>query len=203
MIPILLYKALTLGGPTKSDHSILFTCFCLFLTQYCAHDYQIKYTVSSRRPKESGFKYHGQRSFSGCHETGIYHDVAISSDVDQIIITLTKLWRHVALNELEFYIGQDDPSSLVSSNLQQDASRTWIRFDSPVTQYFELDVLEIRGKAHVGVQNDKGDVQLEVAEYKGDFTGVLHIGKGQTVNFTLNNNSLLPFSVNAYQVIIK
>lgn len=106
----------------------------------------------------------------------------------------------MSLNELEFYIGQDDPSSLVSSNVKQDSSRSWIIFDSVVTSYFELDVLELRGKAHLGIQNNQGGVQLVVSEYKGDFTGLLHIGKSQAVNFTQSNNSLIPFSANAYQV---
>jgi len=106
----------------------------------------------------------------------------------------------MSLNELELYIGQDDPSQLVSSNLQQDSSRSWIIFDNAVTSYFELDVLEIRGKAHLGVQNNRGGVQFVVAEYKGDFSGILHIGKEQAVNFSLSNISLVPFSVNALQV---
>lgn len=84
--------------------------------------------------------------------------------------------------------------------MKQDASRTWIKFDSPVTSYFELDVLDIRGMAHLGVQNERGDVKLVVGEYKGDFTGVLHVGKRQSANFSLNDNSLIPFSIRAYQV---
>ena len=96
------------------------------------------YTVESRLAG-LGYINRGQQSFSGCHDTGFYHDVKISSDVIQIVITLTKLEKDIGLRELEFYIGRDDPSFLSSSNLKQDASRTWLVVNDPMTSYFEID----------------------------------------------------------------
>lgn len=115
-------------------------------------------------------------------------------------MTLIRLETHIALDLLEIYIGQDDPSNFVGSNLKQDASRTWLVFDDVNPSYFEIDSLDIRGRAHLGVQNDRAKVSLLVKEYKGDSSGRFHIGRGQSVNFTLSSSSVIPFSLHAYQV---
>jgi hypothetical protein len=130
----------------------------------------------------------------------VYHDIKVADSVTQLVLTITRLETHIALSSMEIYIGQDDPSRFVSSNLKQDASRTWLVFNGLKTTFFEIDTLDIRGKAHLGVQNDNADVSLLVRQYKGDFSGTFHVGRSQSVNFTLTNNSVIPFSLRAYQV---
>lgn len=118
----------------------------------------------------------------------------------QFTLTLRKLGTYITLGELELYIGQDNPRPLKSNNLLQDGPRTWLVMDELQPVFYDIDVLDVRGHAHLAIQNEASDVSLSVQEYKGDFTGTLHIGSKQYLNISANNNSVIPFTIRAYQV---
>ena len=100
---------------------------------------------------------------------------------------------------MKVFVGQDHPV-FEGDPLRQDSSRTWLVFKETGLTHFELDVLDIREHAHLAVQNDGLDINLTANEYKGDFTGSLHVGKGQFVNLGVINNSVMPFSLLNYKV---
>ena len=97
------------------------------------------------------------------------------------------------------FIGQAEPE-FSGELLGQDSSRTWLVFKDTATTHFKLDVLDIRGYAHLALQNDGTNITLTANEYKGDFTGTLHIGKGQSVDVAASNNSVVPFNLRTYKV---
>lgn len=73
-------------------------------------------------------------------------------------------------------------------------------FNDPRLTTFEVDELDIRGHAHLGVQNKAGSVELLVNEYKGDFTATLQVGGAQSVFLNASANSVIPFTLRTYQV---
>lgn len=75
-------------------------------------------------------------------------------------------------------------------------------FNDPGLTTFEVDELDIRGHAHLGIQNKVGSVELLVNEYKGDFTATLQVGGAQSVLLNASANSVIPFSLRTYQVIV-
>lgn len=141
----------------------------------------------------------GSRSFSGCYDTSVYNDVFVEDMISEFVVTLTRLESHVALSEIKVFVGRET-SSFHAANLEQDSSRTWLVFDDPGLTTFEVDELDIRGNAHLAIQNKAGSVEFRVIEYKGDFTATLHVGAAQSVHLNASNNSVIPFSLRTYQV---
>ena len=166
--------------------------------QDCDDTYRIAYTLKARRINQQVQQTYRQRSFAGCFNTGVYDDVKMAGTFTQFSLTMRKLHSYISIGELEVYIGQDDPSSFQSGNLQQDGPRTWLVFKKQ--ESYDLDVLDIRENAHLAIQNDALDVSVAVKEYKGDFTGTLHIGSKQFVDLSANENTVIPFSIRAYSV---
>lgn len=174
----------------------------IFFFQYCHTRYRIAYIVKGQQISEKFQKIYGQRSFAGCFDTGVYDDVVMAGTFRQFTITLRKLETYITLGELEVYIGQKDPSNFHSQTLTQDGPRTWLVLDGPKNQNDVLDELNIRGSAHLAIQNDNSKVSIAVNKYTGDFSGTLHIGKNQLINMSMEENSVIPFSVRAYHVSI-
>ena len=156
--------------------------------------------MSSRRGTDQHDRYHiNDFSFAGCFNTGVFRDVDLQDSIVQLAVTVTRLEKYASLSELQLFIGQERPA-FHGSNLRQDSSRSWLVFqDTNVTRFY-LDVLDIRGHAHLALQNDLSNVELKVKEYRGDFTGALHVGPQQLVDVSESNNSLIPFSIQTYQV---
>ena len=138
-------------------------------------------------------------SFAGCFDTTVYHDVTIEDTISKFTVTLTRLESYVALSELKVFVGRDT-SSFESANLEQDSSRTWLVFNDPGLTTFEVDELNVRGNAHLAIQNRAGSVRFKVKEYKGDSTGVIHVGGLQQLYLDASNNSVIPFTLRTYQV---
>ena len=114
-------------------------------------------------------------------------------------MTLTRLESHVALSEIKVFVGRET-SSFNAATLEQDSSRTWLVFDDPGLTTFEVDELDLRGNAHLGIQNKAGSVEFNVIEYKGDFTATLNVGREQSVYLNTSRNSVIPFTLRTYQV---
>lgn len=138
-------------------------------------------------------------SFAGCFDTTVYRDVTIEDTISKFTVTLTRLESYVALSELKVFVGRDT-SSFESANLEQDSSRTWLVFNDPGLTTFEVDELNVRGNAHLAIQNRAGSVRFKVKEYKGDSTGVIHVGRLQQLYLDASNNSVIPFTLRTYQV---
>ena len=171
-----------------------------FLLQNCHDDYRVKIAVSSRRVAEHYDRHNiADFSFAGCFNTNVFKDVLIEDFIIQLVVTVTRLERYASLRELQFFIGQDKPV-FYSRSLGQDSARTWLVANDTEAAQFQLDVLDIRGSAHLALQNDQGTVSLEVKEYKGDFTGTLHVGPQHSVDVSQSNNSVIPFTIRTYQV---
>lgn len=119
---------------------------------------------------------------------------------NQFTITLRKRGTYITVGELELYIGKDNPSNFQLEQLKQDGPRTWLVVDKQEPVYFDMDVLDIRGHAHLAIQNEASVVGLSVQEYKGDFTGTLHVGNKQHLDISSNDNSVIPFTIRAYRV---
>lgn len=139
------------------------------------------------------------RSFAGCFDTTVYNDVTIADTISKFTVTLTRLESYVALSELKVFVGRAT-SSFHASNLDQDSSRTWLVFDEPGLTTFEVDELDVRGNAHLAIQNSAGKVVLKVNQYKGDFTGTVHVGGQQELYLNASDNSVIPFTLRTYQV---
>ena len=73
-------------------------------------------------------------------------------------------------------------------------------FNDPGLTTFEVDELDIRGNAHLAIQNKAGSVEFWVNEYKGDFTATLQVGGAQSVYLNASANSVIPFTLRTYQV---
>lgn len=114
-------------------------------------------------------------------------------------MTLTRLESYVALSEIKVFVGRET-SSFYAANLEQDSSRTWLVFDDSGVTTFEVDELDVRGNAHLAIQNKAGNVEFKVNEYKGDFTGTLHVGGAQNLYLDASKNSVIPFTLRTYQV---
>ena len=142
------------------------------------------------------------RSFAGCFDTSVYNDVAIEDTISKFTVTLTRLESYVALSELKVFAGRAT-STFHASNLDQDSSRTWLVFDKPGQTTFEVDELNVRGNAHLAIQNNAGDVAFKVKQYKGDFTGTIHVGGQQELFLDDSNNSVIPFTLRTYQVRLR
>jgi len=104
------------------------------------------------------------------------------------------------VGELELYIGKDDPSNFKVDNLVEDGPRTWLTVDKAEPVYFNIHILDIRGHAHLAIQKDGSEAGLSVQEYKGDFTGTMHVGNRQHLDLSANENSVIPFTIRAYRV---
>lgn len=141
----------------------------------------------------------GSHSFAGCFDTSVYNDVTIEDTISEFTVTLTRLESYVALSEIKVFVGRET-SSFHASNLEQDSSRTWLVFHDPGTTTFEVDELDVRGNAHLGIQNRAGSVEFKVKEYKGDFTGTIHVGGSQNLYLNASDNSVIPFTLRTYQV---
>lgn len=139
------------------------------------------------------------RSFAGCFDTTVYNDVIIEDTISKFTVTLTRLESYVALSELKVFVGRAT-SSFHASNLEQDSSRTWLVFDKPGLTTFEVDELDVRGNAHLAIQNNGGSVAFKVDQYKGDFTGTIHVGGQQELYLDASNISVIPFTLRTYQV---
>jgi len=168
--------------------------------QYCHDGYRISYSITASNINQKTPQVYGGRSFSGCFDTGIYDDATMNGTFSKFTLTMRRLGTYITLGELELYIGQDNPSPFKGSNLQQDGPRTWLVVSEPKPVSYDLDVLDVRGHAHLAIQNEVSEVGLSVQEYKGDFTGTLHVGSKQRVDISANNNSVIPFNIRAYQV---
>lgn len=142
----------------------------------------------------------GGKSFAGCFDTGIYDDTSMNGTFDGFTLTMRKLETYITVGELEIFIGQDNPNPFTSSNLQQDGPRTWIVVDEVQPSSYNLDILDIRGHAHLAIQSEASQFGLSVQEYKGDFTGTLHVGSKQNLDISSNNNPVIPMTIRAYQV---
>lgn len=141
----------------------------------------------------------GSRSFANCFDTLVYNDVTIEDTISKFTVTLTRLESNVALSELKVFVGRDT-SSFKAITLEQDSSRTWLVFNDQGTMTFEVDELDVRGSAHLGIQNGAGKLDFKVKEYKGDFTGTVHVGGVQNWYLNASNNSVIPFTLRTYQV---
>lgn len=119
--------------------------------------------------------------------------------ISEFTLTLTRLESHVALSEIKVFVGRET-SSFHATTLEQDSSRTWLVFNDPGLTTFEVDVLDIRGHAHLGIQNKVGRVEFLVNEYKGDFTATLQVGAAQSVFLNASASSVIPFTLRTYQV---
>ena len=139
------------------------------------------------------------KSFAGCFDTGVFDDVLINDYINKLTLTLRKLEAYVALSEIRVYIGSEN-STFVAPNLEQDSSRTWLVFNDPEVTQFEVDELDIRGHAHLGIQSSGGKVDFRGKKYKGDFTGTFHVGKDLELHLDYSNDSVIPFSLRSYQV---
>lgn len=129
----------------------------------------------------------------------MYNDVGIEDTISKFTVTLTRLESHVALSELKVFAGRAT-SSFQAANLKQDSSRTWLVFNEPGLTTFEVDELDVRGNAHLAIQNGAGSVAFKVKDYKGDFTGTIHIGRQQEFYLDASNKSVIPFTLRTYQV---
>ena len=138
-------------------------------------------------------------SFAGCFDTTVYNDVIVEDTISKFTLTLTRLESRVALSELKVFVGHAT-SSFEAANLDQDSSRTWLVFNKPGITAFEVDELNVRGNAHLAIQNNVGSVKFKVKEYKGDFTGTIHVGGQQELYLDASNNSVIPFTLRTYQV---
>lgn len=112
---------------------------------------------------------------------------------------MTRLESYVALSEIKVFVGRET-SSFHATTLEQDSSRTWLVFNDPGLTTFEVDELDIRGNAHLAIQNKAGSVEFWVNEYKGDFTATLQVGGAQSVYLNASANSVIPFTLRTYQV---
>lgn len=139
------------------------------------------------------------RSFAGCFDTTVYNDVIIEDAISKFTLTLTRLESYVALSELKVFVGRAN-SSFQAANLEQDSSRTWLVFNDPGPATFEVDELDVRGNAHLAIQNNAGSVNFKVNQYKGDFTGTIHVGRQQVLYLDASNDSVIPFTLRTYRV---
>ena len=139
------------------------------------------------------------RSFAGCFDTTVYNDVIIEDTISKFTLTLTRLESHVALSELKVFVGRAT-SSFQAANLEQDSSRTWLVFNDPGSATFEVDELDVRGNAHLAIQNNVGSVNFKMNQYKGDFTGTIHVGRQQELYLDASNDSVIPFTLRTYRV---
>lgn len=119
--------------------------------------------------------------------------------ISEFTLTLTRLESYVALSEIKVFVGRET-SSFQATNLEQDSSRTWLVFNDPGLTTFEVDELDIRGHAHLGIQNKAGSVEFLVNKYKGDFTATLQVGAAQSVFLNASASSVIPFTLRTYQV---
>lgn len=119
--------------------------------------------------------------------------------ISEFTLTLTRLESYVALSEIKVFVGRET-SSFHATNLEQDSSRTWLVFNDPGLTTFEVDELDIRGHAHLGIQNKAGSVEFLVNKYKGDFTATLQVGAAQSVFLNASASSVIPFTLRTYQV---
>mgnify|MGYP001793000712 CR=1 FL=1 len=115
------------------------------------------------------------------------------------MVKVTRLEKYVSLRDLQLFIGQNKPV-FDSRSLHQDCSRSWLVANNTTEAKFYLDILDVRGNAHLALQNDNGNVSLEIKEYRGDFTGTLHVGPQQSFDASQSNNSAMPLSIRTYQV---
>ena len=125
----------------------------------------------------------------------------MEDSISEFTLTLTRLESYVALSEIKVFVGRET-SSFHASNLEQDSSRTWLVFNDPGLTTLEVDELDIRGHAHLGIQNKAGSVEFWVKEYKGDFTATLQVGGAQSVFLNGSAKSVIPFTLRTYQVIV-
>lgn len=180
----------------------MYDLYVLVFFQYCHNGYRISYTIIATPSNQKTPKLFGSKSFAACYDTGIYEDTLMNGTFDSFTLTLKKCGRYITLGELEVYIGQDNPSPLKGSNLKQDAPRTWLVVDGLMPTSYDIDELDVKGYGHLAIQNNASQFRLSVQDYKGDFTGTLHIGSKQQVNLSRTNNSVIPFTVRAYQVCV-
>lgn len=179
------------GSPAETD-------LLLFYFQYCHQGYRVSFQLTA---KHATLGTKGSRSFAGCYDTSVYNDVFMEDTISEFTLTLTRLESYVALSEIMVFVGRET-SSFDTTTLEQDSSRTWLVFNDPGLTTFEVDELDIRGHAHLGIQNKVGSVELLVNEYKGDFTATLQVGGAQSVLLNASANSVIPFSLRTYQVIV-
>ena len=139
------------------------------------------------------------RSFAGCFDTAVYNDVVIEDTITKFTLTLTRLESYIALSELKVFVGRVT-SSFQAANLEQDSSRMWLVFNDPGPVTFDVDELDVRGNAHLAIQNNGGSVNLKVNKYKGDFTGTIHVGRQQELYLDASNDSVIPFTLRTYRV---
>lgn len=125
--------------------------------------------------------------------------MVIEDLISKFTVTLTRLESYIALSELKVFVGRAT-SSFHASNLVQDASRTWLVFDKPGLTIWEVDELDVRGHAHLAIQNNAGSVAIKANQHKGDFTATIHIGGRQELYLDASNNSVIPFTLRTYQV---
>ena len=100
---------------------------------------------------------------------------------------------------MKVFVGRET-LSFHAASLEQDSSRTWLVFDDAGITTFEVDELDLRGNAHLGIQNEAGSVEFNVMEYKGDFTATLHVGGAQRVSVNSSSNPMMPFNLRTYHV---
>ena len=128
--------------------------------------------------------------------------MVIEDLISKFTVTLTRLESYIAVSELKVFVGRAT-SSFHASNLVQDASRTWLVFGRPGLKTWEVDDLDVRGNAHLAIQNNAGPMAIKVNQYKGDFTATIHIGGQQELYLDASNNSVIPFTLRTYQVGLK
>lgn len=173
--------------------------FCVVF-QYCHQHYRASFTLTTKHPTLGLIdRTKGSRSFAGCYDTLVYNDVFVKDTISEFTVTLTRLESYVALSEVKVFVGRET-SSFHADTLEQDSSRTWLVFDNPGLTTFVVDELDLRGNAHLGIQNKVGSVEFNVMEYKGDFTATLHVGGGQRVSLNSIGNPMMPFNLRTYHV---